>query len=545
MRSLVGASLLIAFLLFAAGCVGPAGGGADSKQARLRAGGHDPKLQIGAGWAEAVFPVGDHNHRNWSQHKGLSTPNFKLIGHNPLTTDYHGKSAGGYFCGDVRESNGRRLSVVHSWVSDVAFVISDVTDPTNPQKIGELVMANTHVYDIALTPDMKWVLASTSPGTQALGNDPSGGEMGTAKYEPGSIFFRDACTGQETPVKGPEQGLPYASGVVLIDINNPRNPAIADFRFIPMTGGHSVRVETKDGKDLILISVTSGLPVTGNPTGYYYTASYWLMDFLDTAAGRKMEFLSQYQFPAKSTPVPMLKVPSSLHDGFLQKHPITGQWLAYLGAGDSGIAILNVDDPRMPKLIGTWSDFKVFGEGAPTIPFVHEAQPITGLWDGHHYTFIGEECGARKQTPTCLVAMLDTTDPTKITFVSGWTLPFQVEWNGGGGGGAVFSLHYVAIQNRTLFITVYHAGVWAIDLSTPESIKKMPSVGVFMPDILPPKGTVYPNHVYHWTPVVLDALPISDGNMIVYDGTSGLYVVKFDATNPAPPPTPWPFPFNQ
>ncbi len=73
----------------------------------------------------------------------------------------------------------------------------------------------------------------------------------------------------------------------------------------------------------------------------------------------------------------------------------------------------------------------------------------------------------------------------------------------------------------------------------------MPSIGAFMPDIPPPKGTVYPAHVYHYTPIVMDVLPLSDSNMIVYDGTSGLYVVKFDHSNPAPPPAPWPFPFNQ
>ncbi len=532
--SAVVAPTIVAFLLFS-GCVDPSTTGGE-QQAR-RAGQVGTALPISAGWAEAVMTVGeDHNHKDFAQHVGLSSTNFQVVGHDPLTTDYHGKSAGGYFCADVREGDGKRLSVVHSWVSDVAYVISDVTDPMNPKKIGEFVMANTHVYDLALTPDQNWVLLSTSPGTNNVGEDP----MEDTAYAPGDILFRDACTGETKLVDGPEQGFPFASGLVLVDIRNPRNPSIADFRHIPVTGGHSVRVETKDGEDLILISTTSGLPQVGNPTGYYLTAAYWFMNFIDSPAGRKLNFLSHYQYPAKPAPVPTLQVPSSLHDGFLQKHPVTGTWLAYLAVGDSGLAILDITDPMLPELLGTWNDFEVFGEGAPNVPFVHEALPLDTTWDGKHYTWIGEECAPRPDGQRCTVAMLDTTDPTDIQFVSGWALPIEVE-----SSGATYSLHYLAIQNRTLFVSAYHAGVWAVDLSTPEAMRTMPSIGAFMPDIAPPKGTVYPAHVYHYTPIVMDVLPLSDGNMIVYDGTSGLYVVKFDHSNPAPPPAPWPFPFNQ
>lgn len=527
----------IVALLVLSGCVDPTET-KEQQQAR-RAGQIGTALPISDGWAEAVFAVDDdHNHKDFAQHVGLTTSNFQVIGHDPLTTDYHGKSAGGYFCADVREGGDRRLSVVHSWVSDVAYVISDVSDPLNPKKIGEFVMANTHVYDLALTPDQNWVLLSTSPGTNSVGEDPMEDD---AMYAPGDILFRDACSGETKIVDGPEQGLPFSSGLVLVDITNPRNPSIADFRHIPVTGGHSVRVENVDGSDLILISTTSGLPQVGNPTGYYLTAAYWFMDFIDSPAGRKLNFLSHYQYPAKPAPVPQLQVPSSLHDGFIQKHPVTGTWLAYLAAGDSGLAILDITDPMLPTLIGTWNDWTAFGEGAPPgQPFVHEALPLETTWDGRHYTFIGEECGPRPNTPTCLVAMLDTTDPANIEFVSGWTLPFMVQSQG-----AMYSLHYLAIQNRTLFVSAYHAGVWAVDVSTPEAIRTMPSIGAFMPEIPPPKGTVYPDHVYHYTPIVMDVLPLSDGNMIVYDGTSGLYVVKFDHSNPAPSPDPWPFPFNQ
>ncbi|HLE48306.1 MAG TPA: hypothetical protein VI818_08425 [Candidatus Thermoplasmatota archaeon] len=541
MRVALLGTIFVASLLFA-GCLDNVGGSKNEQgKARLGKDGTGQALGFADDWAELVLAGGEtHNHVDITQHMGRSTPNFEVVGHNPLLTDYYGRTAGGHFCGDVREKDGRRISVVHSWVSDIAFIISDVTDPRNPQKIGEFTLQRTHVYDLALTDDMKTVLLATSPGAAQLQEEVPVGPIGG---EGPFATFRDACTGEVREVMGPEQGLPMASGIIVVDIANPRNPSITDFRFFPVNGGHSVVTRDIGGRPLLLISVPNGgLPIPGgSPLGPTPNSYYVIAELMEHQTGRKINILSVYQYAALNSAVPGVKVPGGMHDGYLHKHPVTGKWLAYLAYGASSLVIIDVEDPKNPKFLSHWNDWAKIGDAAPATPFVHEALPMNELWDGKHYTFIGEECGGRRaKTPTCMIMALDTTDPTKPTFVGGWTLPAET----GSWGGAMFSPHYLAVINRTLFITTYHGGVWAVDVSNPETLFKMPSIGVFMPDIPSPKP-VTRRLPYDFGPVVLDALPLSDGTLLVYDGYTGLYSVKFDAAHPAPSPDPWPLNYNQ
>lgn len=525
--------LVLAFVL--AGCIGTKDDGA---RGTTRLGGRSlPAAGLGFvdGWAELALPdQPGHNHRDPKQHENLSTPNFEVVGYDPLITDYYGKTAGMHGCGDTKELNGRRIGVVHAFGTDLAFVIFDVTNPAQPKKIGELAMMNTHVYDVAITADLKNVLLATSP----LDAGPDLPEGDAALPGPPATF-RDACTGAVRPVAGPEAGLPYASGVVLVDIENPRNPAITDFRPFPVLGGHSVVAGRLGNRDLVLASVPNGIPGLG-----YYV----FMEIQGTAAGKKLVPLSIYQFPGTSVPGTSVKVSGDMHDAYLAVHPITKQNLAYLAYGGQGLVIVNIDDPRNPRLLSHWADWGVVGDAAPPIPFVHEALPAPEAWDGRHYTWIGEECISRRaKTPSCLVFGLDTTDPAKPAFVGAWTLPVDVQWS----RGLEFSLHYLGLQNRTLFATSYHGGVWAIDVSNEESRAAMPSIGVFLPTKVspqkfsrPPRSALidrlFAGYALDGTPTVLDLNVLSDGTLVVFDLLSGLYTVKFDASNPAPAPPPWP-----
>jgi hypothetical protein len=239
-----------------------------------------------------------------------------------------------------------------------------------------------------------------------------------------------------------------------------------------------------------------------------------------------------------------------MHDGWLAKHPVTGENLAYLAYGGTGLVIINVDDPSNPRFLSHWNDWSKVGKAGQGGRFIHEALPSTEVWEGRHYTWIGEECishPAGGVAPTCLVFGLDTTDPKKPEFVGAWTLPIDVQWD----RGLEFSLHYLALQNRTLFATAYHGGVWAIDVSTPEARATMPSIGVYIPANVSPKPPgpnpprslivkqLYGGYAIDDTPCVLELNVLNDGTLIVYDLTSGLYVVRFDDSNPAPSPPPW------
>jgi hypothetical protein len=513
---------LVAILLTGAlsGCVDATESAAEREANRLAGARKVPTVQIPTGWSEAAL-LGGHNHNDHKLHTQMSSANFQILGWDPLVTDYYGRTAGSHLCGDaVQGKDGRRLSVVHSFSSDVAFVIADVTDAANPQKIGELVMEMTHVYDLALTPDQKFVLLATSPLGPATGL-----QLPPPPLMPAATF-RDACTGETRPVQGPESGLPYGAGVILVDISNPRTPLIVDFRNFPVLGGHSVSVHEVNGKALIL-STVANLP---GPANYYV-----FMDIMSTAAGPKLNVLNVYQYRGADPQAEAQTAAWTAHDGTIQKHPITGQWIAYLAYGNWGLITLNVDDPKNPKLLGRivpWAHVPKAGPGFAG-GYIHEALPINGTWDGKHYTFLGDECGSHPQNvPTCLAYALDTTDPAKPKVVGAWTLPHDVSWT----AGLQYSLHYLGLVNKTLFVTVYHGGLWAVDVSKlTDQPKSLESIGVFMPPNISPKPPVGGGY----SPRVNDLVAFDDGVMVVWDAQTGVYTVKFDASSPAPAPEPW------
>lgn len=531
-------SVVLTICVLAAGCL-EAGNTSQSDRALL-----GDRIVRGPGgglfnpdWALDAVPFGeDHDHNNASDHAAVTTPNFEVVGHDVQRTDYYGRPSGGYGCSETKERDGRILSVVHSFDTDVAFLINDVTDPKHPTKIGELVMQSAQVYDIALTEDQRFVLLSTSPFEAGpdLARD-------AAPASAVPLSFRDACTGQIRPVVGPEAGLPYHAGVVLVDISNPRNPLVVDFVSTP-PWGHSVRTSNVDGRQFVTVTVLS---VT------HASSYYAFLEILEGPAGAKLLPLSVYQLP---DPAEHAEVTGTGHDGLIARHPITGQTLAYLAYGDAGLVLLDMSNPLLPSPVSVYKDWSMLDAGVEKL-YVHGAVPNAELWDGRHYTILGEECSAhRVKAPTCLVVVLDTTDPTRPEFVSAWTIPVDFSWS----APLQFSIHYFAVQNRTLFVSTYHGGLWAVDLSTPEALRMMPTIGVFAP-VLEAGGpsvggtnivvsvlfeALYPGLPWDNRPFVFDVNPLGDSNLVVYDYSSGLYVVRFDAANPAPPPPPWPLGFN-
>lgn len=501
-----------------------------------------PGVDVDPDWVELALPTGeDHNHRDPIQHQGLSTPNFEELGWDSLVTDYYGTSAAMYLCGQTVENGERRLTVVHAWGTDVAFVLADVSDSAHPQKIGELVMANTNVYDVGMTPDQRYVVLGTYPNQAALGEDKD--PLAAPRGAEPVAYWRDACSGETIPVQGPEQGLPFAAGIVLVDIQNPRVPAIEDFFLYPIFGAHSVRAYDYEGETLVVSTVLN----------LVHEISYYVfMTIQDTPAGLGRLVLRSVYYPAADyvaedrAAYGIADPVGGGHDMSLQKHPITGDWIAYLADGPNGLVVLNVNDVARPTFVARWKDWGVLGDKAPSDPYVHSTLPIEGTWDGRHYTFVGEECLSHRPTmPSCAIFTIDTTDPAKPTFVGAWALPLDVPWE----MALEYSTHYIAVQNRTLFITVYHGGLWAIDVSTPEALRMMPSIGVYLPANVPPKPARDANRLDAYpldhTPIVLDLDVMSTGELVLFDATSGLYTVRFDASRPAPPPTPWPLGYNE
>lgn len=468
-------------------------------------------------WSELALPYGeDHDHFDVAQHQDLTTPNFEIIGFDPLVSPTLGRTPGGHHCGDAQQTtDGRRLAVVEMRNLG-GFMVSDVTDPVKPKWLGEFVMRTTRVYDAAMVPDGKHVLLVTTEQTPLgpLPLPPVSDDLG--------IDWRDACTGRTVSLRSAaEDPVPRPSSLILVSIEDPSAPRILDQRPIPRNG-HSAYAALIDGQYRILVSVY------GPQNGYDYFQFY---DLVDSPTGKRLELQSMHLLRGS---IPSLE-PLRVHDGWIAKHPGSGRIIAYL-AGGAAFETLDVTDARDPRPLGRWSDWTP--ERNAFSGALHSVFPLTELWGGRHYTVLGPEFGGKPgPQPSGTIWVLDTTDPAKPFAVAAWTLPHDVEWS----GQYMFSNHYFSVVNRTLFVSMYHGGVWAVDLGAlePGNFTRLPSIGVFMPDGASPKP---PTTISRWTPTLQEILDMPDGTLVTFDGSAGLYTVRFDAARPMTAPEPWPIP---
>lgn len=505
-------ALTLSFLILA-GCFTPADDGTPDPNAPLADG--------DVSWAARAVPSEDaHDHDDPAQHANLSTPNFEVLGWNPLVTDALAATAGGHYCGAAGENaEGRKLAVVHSFDSatNVAFVLIDVTDPAAPEKLGEFLLDNLHIYDATLSLDGRWVVL----GAYA---DPPAPTFATTSLAP---KWRDACTGL-VRAAGPEQQALVAPGVVLVDVSDPTSPTFADFAPTPFIGPHSVHAGIVDGDNVFLASITN----------LEHQASYFQFYGVQEIplVGPKLQLLSTYQGPPGPSD-PAVPLINGHVDGYIAEHPGTGQTLAWLANWDAGVIVLDISDPRVPLEIARWGGAEQGVEGSPAslgdedLGGIHGTFPLPELWSDRHYTFAGQELGGRPENrPTGWIFILDTTDPTAPTEVGRWTLPVDVNWS----AFLQFSTHYFAVQGRTLFVSLYHGGVWAIDLSDEASFAAPPTIGAWVPDRVspnPPASEGYDE--------VLDVIPLGGDRLLSFGARSGAYVLRFDAARPMSAPPAW------
>ncbi|MEA3136516.1 MAG: hypothetical protein QOC71_797 [Thermoplasmata archaeon] len=487
-------------------------------------------------WAEHALPYSDHDHHDPLQHAGLSTPNFEELGWDPLLSDYYGRSAGGYLCGDSVDTGERRLSAVHGYTTDVAFELVDVTNGSAPQVLGEFVMPRAASRDVAITPDGNHIAIAVS--TPDAGPVPPRAALGLDELLP-EMTWKSSCNAGPVPVTwkpslresllatltGPEQQAPWPPGVMLVSISDPKNIVVEGYYSLPVLGAHSIYAGELDGQTIVIASVVNLVAQVSN---------FWFFEV--TEGPQPLRFLSLFQDRADGGGAALI---NGHNDGVVQVHPVTGQKLAYLANWHQGMIILDMANPMVPVVLGRWSD----NAGVTNTDLVqdgtgdvHEAIPLDTTWNGRHYTFIGQEIlDHPTNTPSGLVHIVETTDPAHPVEVATWTLPVDVVWDEAG----VFSTHYLSFWKETLFVAHYHAGVWAVDLSgiadgdLTDADKHPPAVGVYVPANVSPKPP--PKGPDDWTPTIMDTNVLRNGDVVVWDNKSGIYVVKFDDTQKAPP----------
>lgn len=483
-------------------------------------------------WPARALPDSQrHAHADPAQHENLSTPNFDLEGYTPLATDYHDATSGSYACGGTGAREGREFVAVQSFSTDVAFVMADVTDPTDPRKVGELALPTTHVWGIEMTPDARFVLLATSPFDDGPDQTPSSAEPAAAgPRDRSGPTWTDACGDTRPAIEDP---LPYASGVVLVDVRDPSQPEVVDYVPEPVQGAHTVHARTIDGTTVVLAGIAHQAA---------HAASHFSFFTLEeTTAGPQLVPYGEYHsaWPGPSPAARQPPVGNGHLDGWIQQHPGTGDTLAYLANWNGGIRIVRLDGPGRIQEVGRWTDWDP-SAGDNMVGNWHTVQPATTEWNGTHYTVVGQEVTARPaERPTGQVLLLDTTDPSRPEPVARWTLPADVAWS----GRLQFTTHYVEMNEsaRRLFVATAHAGLWAVDLDRESAADgQLDPLGVYVPARVPPQpqpGTIggRPSPA----PIVSDVWSIGEGRLAIADGPSGLYTLDFHANVSVPEPSPW------
>lgn len=498
----------------------------------------DPSDRFEVAWADKALPFGDgHDHKDPAHHRNLSTPNFELVGHDPLISSHYGKPAGAYFCGDAAPvEDGRRLAAVESR-SEVGFAIADVTNASEPRWLGELVMTTTRIYDLAVAPDGQHVVLVTSDTKE----DPIPSPLatpGTAKAPSSTgLMWQTPCMDEPVPVPLAEEAraqaedpVPRPMSIVLVSIEDPENPEVVQQE--PLAGsGHSVLAKRIDDRDWV-VATTTRLPGPVGTPGLNENgiSAYEFYEIIDD----RLELLSVWKRPPSEDPTDGTGPRG--HDADIGIHPKTNETVAYLAGGDR-FTLLDMTDPRQPTELGRWT---VSGPGTPAEEgTLHTAYALPELWNGTHHTIIGpEHAGHPEGYPSGIVWVMDTTDPTDPKEVAAWTLPYEVDWN----GTYMFSNHYFSTHEQTLFVSMYHGGIWAVDLGPlvdgpPDTFLSLDSIGVYLPTLSPPEPVAQADR---WAPTQEEVLAFDDGTLVTFDGYSGLYTLTFDADDPAPAPEPWP-----
>lgn len=509
--------------------------------------------------------VADHDHSNRSLHQGLSTPNFKVLGHDPLLSPYYGASPGTSYCGDVsaKGAGTRQLAVVHSLSSDVAISVLDVTDRAAPKEIGELVLPYAFTYDAAIFADGKYAVIAANPDLSSDSSPTGGAPSPGGASTPITMQWRTACG--TVPVGSKVDNTPYGYSTILVDLSDPANPVVADFFEYPAGRNvHSISTTTIDGTRWVATSGLAALPCTvpsvaGNPVPapipcepqvprFGNALSHF--DFFQVVqgpTGAKLQPFAFY-FPSDQQHLdPSLLYLANGHtDATVAKHPLTNQTLAYLADWDGGLIVVRLDTSmstpagsldNAPSVTAIASWGKVPGDDPTQMRGnIHSVWPVPDTRKGHAYLLVGQEVVGRPTgRPSGQVDLVDISVPNQPIQQAKWTLPVDVLWPPS--AGELFSTHYPILLGDTLYVSLYHGGVWAAD-AREANWPDLPSIGVFIP-AMDPAGTPRTGGT---APEVLEVLPLgdNDGSLLVYDGGSGAYTVQFTGASPdVPPAAPW------
>ncbi|HLE47434.1 MAG TPA: hypothetical protein VI818_03980 [Candidatus Thermoplasmatota archaeon] len=306
---------------------------------------------------------------------------------------------------------------------------------------------------------------STTPTPTVVGRYRSGSEDNWyTKISPDGRFVFLTANGNGNPATAAgslAQGGSPLRGIHIVDVRNPRQPALVGFLPAPVRVVNLAVWTNVDKAVLVAASmVNERAGLTAGPAetkDQNYVGLYEFVPPVDLPNGQKQP--AELQEVSRWRPTDATGVRNAFpHDLAVGTHPLNGKTLLFVAYWDAGGYILDVTDPTRPAQAS-----HVPPMGATD--HVHTFKPHAKLIAGKYYaalapeTFGAEAAGFHR--------LIEITDARKPQVVGAWTPPPGDLVNP---EPLLFSPHEFHLANERLYASQFHAGVWVLQLPSMEPI---------------------------------------------------------------------------
>ncbi|HUR64538.1 MAG TPA: hypothetical protein VM241_08670 [Candidatus Thermoplasmatota archaeon] len=295
-------------------------------------------------------------------------------------------------------------------------------------------------------------------------------------------------------------------GVLIYDAHDKAAPKLAGFWPEPglLLGCHMVEYAVINEQEYLFCAPLDNAIYVGlllPPTATGHREVVQVARFVPTSA----KFAQEQAASATADPVgyPLSQV-SGHQDMTYQLDPLTGKPTLFVSFWNLGMRIVDVSTPALPSEVGAWS-------GEQSKYFRGALHTTVAFRQGDRRIIATIPEGA---TPPTLF-ILDATDLANPVPVAEWRA--LEDFHGEDG---TFSMHNFQVVGGRIYIAMYHAGIWVIDVSTPDLLKAPNPVGSYLPHMPRPDGKPY--GAGDWDVVVWS------GYVLTADGNGGFYVLHHD-----------------
>lgn len=433
----------------------------------------------------------DHDHRdpNHADHSG--GVNLELVSWNTLgvTLGENGFANFVFYEDDDEDL----VFIAVDGDSRAGFVIADASNATEVRPLGSWFLDGNSVQEVRVTPDGEWAVLNV-------------------QAQPDPQDLQDADGGPDCTVC-----------LHLLDVSDRSAPEWVDALPVDNIGTHNMDIYVQDGRTLVYY--------VGQPASYNFPTNLpgnyvGIAEITPTAGSAKLVPIGQW----RDADLPQSDGRSFPHDVDVERHPLTGDDIAYVSYWDAGAVTVDVSDPTQPVTLDV--DTTQDGSGALSIHWF-SPEPAARA-DGRLIAWSAPEIG-ELSTDAGKIRSYDVSAPDDIQHLGFWGVPGNVTIP----GAYVFSGHTVNVDPERGLVAVahYHAGVWILDGTDPANPRHL---AYYMPNgdgTSPYAGEIWwkkPNfNPEGFLPNAYQAR-WKDGLLWVSERGTGLYVLEYMGPVPGP-----------